>query len=253
MCIRDRYKYEVKKHQDRSTPLLGDSWDIDPALKGSSGIVSSDLRSDTGFASSQTASLHEDDLVQADAPPLCQFRISADELTLEQAEDTYKQCKKVLDQIWTQMSAPPAAVMSKKELRETMREQRQNLLPQEKSTKRLCDQLKELVRLFQDAQKGESDDADNVQAMQGTESQEQKVFRGNDRVRKALADIPVHVITEETLLDTVDVPLVTQLKHALGQSSKDAAPSPESEKQGWNRSTFVDKRGSSRPTLGTDR
>merc|ERR1711865_1128578 len=30
-----KYKYEVKKRQDRSTPLLGDSWDLDPALKQS--------------------------------------------------------------------------------------------------------------------------------------------------------------------------------------------------------------------------
>merc|ERR1712195_185821 len=28
-----KYKYEVKKRQDRSTPLLGDSWDPGPALK----------------------------------------------------------------------------------------------------------------------------------------------------------------------------------------------------------------------------
>merc|ERR1712195_398252 len=28
-----KYKYEVTKSQDRSTPLLGDSWDLDPALQ----------------------------------------------------------------------------------------------------------------------------------------------------------------------------------------------------------------------------
>jgi hypothetical protein len=179
--------------------------------------------------------------------------IAADEFTLERVTETLKECKKVLDNVWTSMAIPPphANGLSKKELREAMRQQRQELLPQEKATKKLCDQLQGLVGVLKDAQQIDQGDGDTVSNMHGTESAEQKEFRGNDRVQKALQDINHQVVSDETLVDPAADDLVRQLRHALelGEPVNDETE----EKRGWNKSVFVDKKGKYEAPANTKR
>merc|ERR1712166_1323656 len=306
-----KYKYEVTKSQDRSTPLLGDSWDLDPALQalkmsefqGSDSQPQEDFTLDEAsnlFRSCkmeldaiwkqmvtpppQAASLSKRDLQEtmreqrqallpqeksakkmcdhlkglirvfqdaqkdkpgSDEPSSAQsfsFRLSTDDFTLDAAEDLFKACKRELDTIWRKMVTPPpqAASLSKRDLRETMREQRQALLPQEKSAKKTCDHLKGLIRVFQDAQKADlsasAGDNNNAQTLQGTETSEEKLHRGNERVQTALKDLNVHMITHESLLHETgeEASLVKQLRHELrmGAATNSEPSSPETEKQG---------------------
>eukprot|EP00658_Telonema_sp_P-2_P056780 TRINITY_DN4522_c0_g1_i6.p1 TRINITY_DN4522_c0_g1~~TRINITY_DN4522_c0_g1_i6.p1 ORF type:complete len:229 (-),score=79.52 TRINITY_DN4522_c0_g1_i6:235-921(-) len=194
----------------------------------------------------------EDEMEQAEIPLKFLFSISSEEVTLERVTDTLKECKKVLDDIWTQMAVPPpeASSMSKKQAREAMRQQRQTLLPSEKSTKKLYDELKGLQGVLIDAQKLDQNQEDNVRDMHGTETEELKLARGNQRVQKALNDVPIAAVTEQTLLAPVDEPLNKQLRHILqlgASSGKQSAAKDgedgDSEKQGWNRSVFIDKQG----------
>jgi len=240
-----KYKYEVKKSQDRSTPLLGDSWDLDPALRA---LKMSEFQ---GVGTIQEEAPQEEPEEQSPVPQSFEFRVSGDEFTLERAEDLFKGCKRELDIIWRHMVTPPAqaASLSKRDLREMMREQRQALLPQEKSAKKMCDHLKGLIRVFQDAQKADlsGSHGDNVQTLQGNETSEEKVHRGNERVQTALKDLNVHMISHQSLLNESgeNASLVKQLRHELGMGSvQDSEPSsPEAEKQGWNKSVFADKKG----------
>merc|ERR1712195_435717 len=219
-----KYKYEVTKSQDRSTPLLGDSWDLDPALQA----------------------LKMSEFQGSDSQP-------QEDFTLDEASNLFRSCKMELDAIWKQMVTPPpqAASLSKRDLRETMREQRQALLPQEKSAKKMCDHLKGLIRVFQDAQKADlsasAGDNNNAQTLQGTETSEEKLHRGNERVQTALKDLNVHMITHGSLLHETgeEASLVKQLRHELrmGAANNSEPSSPETEKQGWNKSVFADKKG----------
>merc|ERR1712166_1407727 len=82
-----KYKYEVKKSQDRSTPLLGDSWDLDPALRA---LKMSEFQ---GVGTIQEEAPQEEPEEQSPVPQLFEFRVSGDEFTLERAEDLFKGCK----------------------------------------------------------------------------------------------------------------------------------------------------------------
>merc|ERR1711981_682585 len=95
-----KYKYEVKKRQDRSTPLLGDSWDLDPAItQGGMG---------TGFDDSvalgQDSAMSSEEM--AEEPPVLDIKIPADEFTLTTLVETARLCKQELDRVWVMMGPP---------------------------------------------------------------------------------------------------------------------------------------------------
>jgi len=251
-----KYKYEVKKHQDRSTPLLGDSWDLDPAItQGGQG---------TGFDDSvsivQDTSMDPEETEQE--APVVDIKIPADEFTLNTLVATARTVKQELDRVWAMMGPPDgASSLSQKELREVMRQQRQDLLPREKAIKKLHVHLKTLIQVVKDCQSEESTNDDGVNNLD-TENEDVKVARGNRRVQKALEEENIVMVTQDTLTHQKgEEPFVIRLRHALklptdpesvkckcmdskGRLKSDngeAADGPEG--PGWNKSVFLDKEG----------
>merc|ERR1711865_1274260 len=153
-----KYKYEVKKSQDRSTPLLGDSWDLDPALKDS-GV--SAIAGGASYQEPAPEPESEDELELEFG-----FCIPSEFVTQDEVEKVEKEGKKHLDEVWTKMAVPPleTTTMDKKQLRELLRENRQALLPQERALKELLRLLRDLSSVLKEAQKS-SQNADGVQEL----------------------------------------------------------------------------------------
>merc|ERR1711865_602868 len=226
-----KYKYEVKKSQDRSTPLLGDSWDLDPALKDSG--VSGAIAGGASYQEPAPEPESEDELVLEFG-----FKIPSEKVTQEEVEKVEKEGKKHLGEVWTKMAAPPqTTTMDKKQLRELSRENRQALLPQERALKELLRLLRDLSSVLKEAQKS-SQSSDGVQELT-THHQKADPAVGNEKVQKALADLGEKHVSDVTLT----AKLIRALRHHLGIKQKAQEESGASESPGWNKSVFVEKKG----------
>jgi len=226
-----KYKYEVKKSQDRSTPLLGDSWDLDPALKDS-GV--SAIAGGASYQEPAPEPESEDELELEFG-----FCIPSEFVTQDEVEKVEKEGKKHLDEVWTKMAVPPleTTTMDKKQLRELLRENRQALLPQERALKELLRLLRDLSSVLKEAQKS-SQNADGVQELT-TQHQKADPAVGNEKVQKALADLGEKHVSDVTLT----AKLIRALRHHLGIKQKAQEESGASESPGWNKSVFVEKKG----------
>jgi len=184
-----KYKYEVKRSQDRSTPLLGDSWDLDPAL------ASGELYSGADSAAPATQDLAGEEEAAEPQPPYS-LSVRSEQVTQGILQERLGECRKALDALWTQMAGPPpnANTMDTKQLRMAMRESRQSLLPVEHSLKELLTQMKALDRVFKEAQKDTSPMKDDLPHTAHTDPN-----RGNDKVQKALANLNQPVLNNSTL------------------------------------------------------
>jgi hypothetical protein len=235
-----KYKYEVKKRQDRSTPLLGDSWDLDPALKQSElGAYPQPI---AGGASYQEAG--PDGATENEEPDHeFDFNITSEQLTQDLVLDAIRGCKKSLDEVWTQMAVPPLQTSSndKKELREKMRENRQNLLPQERALKALGKLLKDLVQVIKEAQKEHNCTADDGPTGLTTHQQNGTDTKaGEGKVQQALSDLAVRDVNTQSLTKKLIKDLRQQLELSEKPEEEEAGPTEEMD---WNKSIFVEKRG----------
>jgi len=232
-----KYKYEVKKRQDRSTPLLGDSWDLDPALK------QSDFGSHSQSAGGAGAREAEEDCDEEEEPEhTFDFTINSDQIDVDCLKETICAGKKVLDTCWQAMAVPPldSPNMDKKQLREATRENRQVLLPQEKKIKGLLQLLKDLVQITVLAQKEDHGAGGEQSLPTGQTKADPNV--GNEKVRKALESLGCHVVDSYSLTKA----LIKSLMHDLNIKSDDIKEAGEGDSEkpaGWNKSIFVEKKG----------